>query len=150
MCSGDREAGAVVCKRAGGALDDGLRVRVLRAQDAELVAAHPVRRATAGDEAVELLAEAREQRIAGGMAEGIVVVLEAVQVEHGEDMRRLLLEGRCEVVEQLPAIPQTGEGIGASLVAGAGEHVHVLRERHREAHEHGQDGRRREHEGERR
>ena len=99
MCSGDGEAGAVVRKGAGGALDDGLGVRVLRAQDAELVAAHPVRRATARDEAVELLAEARQQGVAGGMAEGIVVVLEAVQVEHGEDVRRLLVEGRCEVVE---------------------------------------------------
>ena len=148
VCSGDREAGAVVCQRASGALDDGLRVRILRAQDAELVAAHPVGRATAGDEAAELLAEASEQGISGGMAEGIVVVLEAVEVEHGEDMRRLLLEDGCQVVEQLPAVPETREGIGASLVAGAGEHLHVLRERHREAYEDGQDGGRREDERE--
>ena len=101
MRSRDREAGTVVCQRAGGALDDGFRVGVLRAQDAELVAAHPVGRATARDEADELLAEASEQSIARGMAEGIVVVLEAVQVEHGEDVRRLLLERGLQVVEQL-------------------------------------------------
>ena len=98
MCGGDCEAGAVVYQRTGGALDDGLGVHVLRAQDAELVAAHPVGGATAGDEAAELLAESREQDISGGMAEEVVVVLEAVEVEHSEDMRSLILGGGSQVV----------------------------------------------------
>ena len=120
---------------------------VLRAQDAELVAAHPVRRAAAGDEAGELLAQPGEQHVAGGMAEEIVVLLEAVEVEQGEDVGRLALDRGLQVVEQLPSVSQTGERIGASLVARAGEHLHVLPERHRETREDRQDGRRRERRG---
>ena len=62
MGSGDLEAATMVCKGTGGALDDGLGVRVLGAQNAELVAAHPVRRATTRDEAVQLLALAEDDR----------------------------------------------------------------------------------------
>ena len=53
-------------------------------EDAELVAAQPIGPPVALDAAVERLAQAREQRVAGEVAEGVVVALEAVEVEEQE------------------------------------------------------------------
>ena len=53
-------------------------------QDAELVAAQAVGAAVARDRGGEIGAEALQQRVAGGVAEGVVVLLEAVEVEEGE------------------------------------------------------------------
>ena len=55
-------------------------------EQAELVAAEPVRSAPVRA-ASELAAEPREQRVAGGVAEGVVVALEAVEVEEKQRPR---------------------------------------------------------------
>ncbi len=53
-------------------------------EHAELVAAHPVGGAVGGDDRPQLVAEARQQGVAGGVAEGVVVALEAVEVVQHE------------------------------------------------------------------
>ena len=55
------------------------------------------------------------------MAERVVVLLEAVQVEEREhDLRRRLVEAPLEVVEQLPAVAETGEDVGVAPRRGSG------------------------------
>ena len=150
MRSRDREAVAVVCKRVDCARDDGVRVHVLRAEDAELVAAHPVRRAAAGHEAGELLAEPGEQHVAGGMAEEIVVLLEAVQVEQRRGHAAPC--PRAVAVRSSSSFRRFARPVSASVRASSREPAsisHVLPERHREACENRQDGRRRKDEGQR-
>ena len=58
-------------------------------EHAELVAAHPVGAAVAVDGRGQRPAEAREQGVARGMAVGVVVGLEAVEVEEHEQQRPL-------------------------------------------------------------
>ena len=71
-----------------GARDDRVGDLVARVeQRAELVAAHPERAAAAGQVGREVAAEADEQRVARRVAEGVVVVLEAVEVEEHEHER---------------------------------------------------------------
>ena len=115
MCSRDREAVAVVRKRAGRARDDDHPRSASPCKGCRTRRRPSCRPATAGDEAGELLAEAREQSVACGMAEGIVVVLEAVQVEQASTCSpsapRAWPRGRRE----LAAVAETGEGVGASL-----------------------------------
>ena len=53
-------------------------------QHAELVAAQAIGAAVARDRGVEVGAQALQQRVAGGVAEGVVVLLEAVEVEERE------------------------------------------------------------------
>jgi hypothetical protein len=55
---------------------------------AELVAAHPEHVGAVAEEGAQLAAEARQQDVAGGVAEGVVVVLEAVEVEQRAARRR--------------------------------------------------------------
>ena len=55
-------------------------------QHAELVAAHAVGTPVGLDRGAQLAGEAGEQRVAGRVAEAVVVALEAVQVEDHEQM----------------------------------------------------------------
>ena len=130
----------------------GLLERVLPGgvgDDAELVAAGPVGAAAElGDRVGERRAEAQQQRVAGEVAEGVVVVLEAVEVEHRQHDRRLGGGGPdppLEVGEQLAAVAQAGQRVGgrvrlelaaggAQRDAGEGDHQqrdHEHRDRHR-------------------
>ena len=72
-------------------------------QDAELVAAEPGRDPAALARGRELAAEAPQQRIAGGMAEGVVVALEAVEI--GERQREALVRARSAA-----RAPRAGRG----------------------------------------
>ena len=80
---GDREAVSVLDQRGGRQQLD-LVAAVGIGEDAELVAPQAIGAPVALDAAVERLAQAREQRVAGEMAEGVVVALEAVEVEEQE------------------------------------------------------------------
>ena len=65
--------------------------------------------------AASLLAQASEQGVAGRMAEGVVVVLEAVQVEHAQCelvRRRRLVEQCLHVGEQFAAVGEAGQRVG--------------------------------------
>ena len=67
----------------------------------------------------EVLAEAREQRVAREVPEGVVVELEAVQVE--EDEHEARCPGRAtslEVVEELAAVAEARQDVRARLAAG--------------------------------
>ena len=67
---------------------------------------------------VEALGEALEQRIAGGMAVGVVVLLEAVEVEDREQQLVLgLLGDRAgEIVGHRATVAEAGQLVGARLV----------------------------------
>ena len=85
---GDRELLAGLAERVGGDRDDLLdAVGVDVEHGAELVAAEPVGVAVGRDLGAELRAEAREQRVAGEVAERVVVALEAVEVEEHQQAR---------------------------------------------------------------
>src|SRR3954470_5730058 len=87
--------------------------------DAGRVAAGPV--GAAGERRDGLReggAEALEQGVAGLVAEGVVVVLEAVEVEEREDDRRVGADGAdpaVEVDQQLAAIAESREPVGGGL-----------------------------------
>ena len=83
----DLEAAAVLQER-GARLRQQLVDQLLVAveQDAELVAAQPVRLPWPHRE-VQVAAQLRQQRVAGGMAEAVVVALEAVEVEEHQRVR---------------------------------------------------------------
>ena len=147
----DREAAARLAQRGDGALDD----RVgggggHLAEDAELVAAEAVgSRVAALELAPELAGEVREQPVARGMAEGVVVLLEAVEVEHREQPGALGGgdgERAVEVEQQPPAVVEPGQHVGLGLDALELEQPRVLGEERDEAddreHErrHGEDG----------
>ena len=93
--TGDAEALAVLGERAGGATDDRLGDLVAgREQRAELVAAHPVGAAAALQVVLKGGAQPHEQRVAGGVAEGVVVLLEAIEVEEHEHQRVAVVGSR--------------------------------------------------------
>ena len=102
-----------------GAGDDELGLgQVVRDDDAELVAAHPVGMSAARDELAEVLAEPREQRVARGMPERVVVVLEAVQVEeHEHEVGVRVAERVLEIVVEAAAVAEPGDDVGAGLLA---------------------------------
>ena len=106
----DREAPAVLREGRRGRGQAIGKVRAHRAQqDAELVAAQTVRLAGALDRARYGTPEAGEERVARGVAEGVVVALEPVEVEEDED-RALpgLLERRLHVQHQAAPVAEAG------------------------------------------
>ena len=91
-------------------------------EDAELVAAHAEgachgRRGSA----TRLRAEPREQRVARRVAERVVVVLEAVEVEEDEHQRALVAAVGERLVErrgERAAVAEAGQRVGQRLAAG--------------------------------
>ena len=76
-------------------------------------------------------AEPRKQRVAGRVAEGVVVVLEPVEVEEHEPQRLGLvgvLDVLLEVDHQAAAVREAGEDVGDRLVAGRGQDPVVVDE----------------------
>ena len=117
-------------QRGCGERDDGFGAgRLNRGQDAELVTAHPVGVADSVHGGRQALAEAGEKRVAGRMAERVVVLLEAVEVEEREHDAALAAGVRqlgIEIVDQRAAVGKPRQRVGASfLVAGSG-HSRVL------------------------
>jgi hypothetical protein len=111
-------------------------------QHAELVAAHPVRDRVAGERAGEPVPEPHEQRVAGRVAEGVVVALEAVEVDEdepggcGQSLQRAV-----EVVEQPAPVAEAGELVGQRVAPRGAEHGAVGGEREREPrHDRGHRG----------
>ena len=107
-------------------------------QRAELVAAHPVGPAVADDRRREPAAEAVQERVAGRVAEGVVVALEAVEVAQHEDVGLAAVEPRLEVGEQPAAVAEAGQRVGDRLVAHGLEDAEVLAERRDHADDHGE------------
>ena len=102
-------------------------------QDAELVAAETVGAAVAGDGGLEVGAEALQERIAGHVAEGVVVLLEAVEVEEREGAPvggRRLVGGVLQVAHQGAAVGQAGEAVGQRLAPAGAQQAQVLAEEH--------------------
>ena len=127
-------------RSAGGRLDERLRRRAGE-QHAELVAAHPVGRAGVADGVAQPRAEAAEQRVARRVAEGVVVALEAVQVEEAEQHGLAAVERAVEVLHQPPAVAEPGERVGDRVVAAGLQHPRVGPEGH--AHPHHREEQRR-------
>ena len=93
-------------------------------EDAELVAAEPVARPLRRDRARPGCAPSRaQQHVAGGMAEAVVVGLEAVEVEEREAAvaARPAAAARSRSAHQRAAVAEAGERVGDRLVAHGGE-----------------------------
>ena len=87
----------------------------------------------------EVRAQPHEQRVAGGVAEGVVVVLEAVEVEeHEHDRARVVGLGqqRGELARQRAAVAEAGQRVGQRLVARGAQHRDVLAERQHQPRHH--------------
>jgi hypothetical protein len=100
-----------------------------RGEQAELVAAHPVDAPQAVRHGFQALGKADEQRIAGGMAEAVVVLLEAIEVEEREHALALVVGAgqlRLQVVDQRAAVAQARERIGECLPAAGRQQSLVL------------------------
>ena len=105
------------------------RVRLDRGEHAELVAAHPVGVADPVDGVRQALAEAGQQRVARWMAERVVVLLEAVEIEEREHDAALAAgvhQRRVEVVDQRAAVGEPRQRVGAGLLVTGGGHSRVL------------------------
>ena len=118
-----------------------------RGEHAELVAADPVDLAAVADAGGELLREPREQGVARRVAEGVVVGLEAVEVEEHEHGGGAAGERRLEVDHQLAPVPDPGQRVGLGLDARGGEEVELVAERDAHPGDHGQDRRGRQDDG---
>ena len=112
-------------------------------EQAELVAAHAVGGAVGAERVGQVAAEPVQQRVAGRVAEGVVVGLEAVEVEEREQHGPL---GRgvggqpLEVGEQRAPVAEAGQGVGRGLDLARAERAQVLAEGQREAQHGGRDG----------
>ena len=141
MRGADLEALAVLGQRARGAASArDARVAARRRSDAELVAAEAVGVAARADAPRRLRAEPRQQRVAGGVAEGVVVALEAVEVEQqrARGLAASPREAALEVAHQRAAVAEAGERVGRAPRARLGaQHADVLAEREDHAHERG-------------
>ena len=149
MRAADVEAVAAVGER-GDALHQqalGLVVDAVE-QDAELVAAEAVGLAAALDHALELAGEADEQRVAGGVAEDVVVVLEAVEVEQRDRALDVGVEAVLEVAHQAAAVAEAGQRVGQRLAGRLGRHPGVVAEGQDHAQDRAEQRGGREHDGE--
>ncbi len=120
-------------------------------QHAELVAAEAVGGAALGHDFGQPATEAGQQRVARGVAEGVVVALEAVEVEEGQCARPLsdaVREGLLEVGHERPPVGQPGQPVLERLAAAATDQQHVLAQGDAAADEGEHDGRRGEADGE--
>ena len=84
-------------------------------EQAELVAAEAVGAADARQRG----REPAQQRVARGVAEGVVVVLEAVEVEEDERVRTPVALARSRSWIERAAVGQLGQLVGQRLAAGA-------------------------------
>ena len=102
MGARDLEALAALVQRVQGAVHVVAdAVLVEPEQGTELVAAEPVGGAAVGDRLVEAPAQPHQQGVAGRVPEGVVVVLEAVEIEEHEHRR----VGGGSVSETQPPAP---------------------------------------------
>jgi len=121
-------------------------------QHRELLAAQ-ARDDVAGAQGVlDARADGAQERVAGAMAEGVVELLEVVEVEHEH---RLAPAAQPRGADRLAgarheqaAVRERREVVGRGLAAGLGEPAHVV-ENQREAHERGEQGEDREGEAQR-
>ena len=122
----DLESLAVLAEGGGRSRHGERRVALDRQERAELVAAHPVGARQRPDRALEGGSEPGQQRIAGRVAERVVVALEPVQVEENEYLRAALRLG--EILEQPAPIAESGQGVGERLLAAQPNHPEVVEE----------------------
>jgi hypothetical protein len=100
-----------------------------REQRAEFVAAEAIRAAVALDGPAQRGSQSRQQRVPGGVPEGVVVSLEPVQIK--EHKRRGMpgvgVHNRVvEVLHQPPPVTQPAEAVGNRVVSAATQHPNVL------------------------
>ena len=118
---GDGELLSGLAERGRGDRDDLFDVfGVDLEHGAELVAAEPVGLAVRRELVAELGPEAREKRVACDVAEGVVVALEAVEVEHDQQARarrRRSVSQRLDVGRQLAPVAEAGQRVADRFLA---------------------------------
>ena len=98
-------------------------------EHAELVAAHPVGSAPEpGDGGLQPRAEPLQEQVARRMAEGVVVLLEPVQIEEREDVPAGIRPGEHvgEIGDEGAAVAHPRERIGARLLVAGPQQAAVL------------------------
>ena len=135
----DPEAFSLLLERHRRSSCEGLApVRANVRQDAELVAADAVDLALTHHGCAQLLRDSREERVAGGMAEGVVVGLEPVEVEQHQDRGRARVECAAEVDHQLAPVAHARERVRLRFDPGRREQLHLLAEGEGHPCDHGQ------------
>ncbi len=147
----DLEADSTFRERCARLVDQGLGLAFDQGHDqAELVAAEPVRTVHRCRDGRELRAETGEEGVTCRVAERVVVPLEPVEVEDhqqgGLDFRRR--EEAFEVGQELPTIAEAGQRVGDGLMPRELEQAAIFAEGHREPHDDRQQSRGRESHGE--
>ena len=149
MGCGHVEHVSVLAQRVHRRVEDarGVRGIIDGGKHAELVAAHAV-----GDRGrnglAQAFAEAREQGVARRVAEGVVIGLEAVEVEQREQHEPVGVgDVAVHVAHQRAPVAEPGEGIRQRLVTARREHGEVLGEGDAQAQDHGHHRRGGEREG---
>jgi hypothetical protein len=122
--TGDGEALALLAEGGCRGVDQRTGPHARRGADnAELVAAHPIRAAATGDGGLEAPGEMQEQRIPRRVAERVVVELESVEVEEDQD-EGLAGVGTGQLLHDLAHEPRTvaerGERVRERLLDGCG------------------------------
>ena len=106
-------------------------------QRAELVAAHPIRTRRRPDGGLKSRSESCQERVPGGVTEGVVVALEAVQVEQNEHLGNPF-ELR-QILEQPATVSEARECVGQRFAPAAPNHQEVVAEDKNEAEYQGPD-----------
>jgi hypothetical protein len=103
-------------------------------EDAELVAAEPVGATVAADGRGQVGAQPAEQRVARRVPESVVVLLEAIQVEEGEDPLLPGVPGKLALdgLEEVAAVPEPGQLVGERVHAQRGALARVRAQREAE------------------
>jgi len=127
----DHETFAFLRERRDGTLDQRTRPGGRsRGEQAELVAAEPVRGARRPGDVFETARQPHEQCVAGGMTEGVVVALEAVEVEEEDQQLMFFAGGReplLQVGDQSTPIREARQLVVKSLVRKLGLGSFALR-----------------------
>ena len=106
-------------------------------QEAELIAAEAIGPPVVADRRAQGGPEPGQQRIAGSVAEGVVVALEAVEIEEHERLGVELVgvgDGDVQIPHQPPAVAQAREAVGQRVQGAVAQHPDVLHEGENRAH----------------
>ncbi len=89
-------------------------------QEAELIAAEAIGPPVAADRGAQSGPDPAQEGVAGGVAEGVVVALEAVEIEEHERLGVALVgvgDGDVQIAHQPPAVAQAAEAVGHRVLA---------------------------------
>src|SRR3954447_9144836 len=115
-------------------------VVVARDDDAELVAAEAGQHVVRAEHAAQARADAPQQLVAGGVAQGVVELLEVVEIEQQQRGAPPAAHDLVEVPGERAAVGQAGQLVGARLDAALAELLDLAEGQQRASHRRGDRG----------